>query len=136
MQIIGIGTDIVECLRIAEMIERHHQLFLARVFTEHEIGYCRARRKSTEHFAARWAAKEAVLKCMGTGMSKGLSWTEIEVRNDPAGRPRVIVHGATRELARGKRISEFLISLSHCRQYAVAYATAVRHDADDGERAV
>ena len=66
MRIIGIGTDIVECVRIADMIQRHDEIFLTRVFTEREIGYCRSRRKATEHFAARFAAKEAVLKSLGT----------------------------------------------------------------------
>ena len=128
MQIVGIGTDIVECLRIAQMIDRHGEMFLTRVFTQGEISYCRARRKSNEHFAARFAAKEAVLKCLGTGMAKGLSWTEIEICNNAGGQPSVTVHGATRELAQRKRVSEFLISLSHCRNYATAYATAVRTD--------
>lgn len=128
MQIIGVGTDIVECVRIAKMIDRHGELFLARVFTELELSYCRARKSATEHFAARWAAKEAVLKCLGTGMTKGLSWTEIEVKNDPRGAPSVAVRGATGELARGKRISEFLISLSHCRTYATAHCIAVAMD--------
>jgi holo-[acyl-carrier protein] synthase len=132
MQIIGVGSDIVECVRIAHMIDRHGQVFLSRVFTPHEICYCRSRKKSTEHFAARWAAKEAVLKCMGTGMSKGLCWTEIEVRNEPSGQPRVVVQGATRELVEGKRISEFMVSLSHCRNYATAYAVAVQHESDEG----
>lgn len=128
MQIIGIGTDIVECLRIAQMIERHGEVFLTRVYTEHEIRYCRARKNSTEHFAARWAAKEAVLKCLGTGMAKGLSWTEIEVRNDPGGQPRLTLRGKANELAQVRRISEFFLSLSHCRSCATAYALAVGHD--------
>src|SRR5262245_18557378 len=129
MQIVGIGTDIVECLRIAQMIDRHGEMFLTRVFTQAEISYCRARRKSNEHFAARFAGKEAELKCLGTGMAKGLSWTEMEICNNPGGQPIVKVHGATRELAQHKNVREFLISLSHCRNYATAYATAVRDDA-------
>lgn len=128
MQIIGIGTDIVECLRIAKMIDRHGEVFLARVFTEHELRYCRSRKGATEHFAARWAAKEAVLKCLGTGMAQGMSWTEIEVRNDARGAPRVVTRGAAGDLVKARRISEFLISLSHTRHYATAYCLAVRHD--------
>jgi holo-[acyl-carrier protein] synthase len=128
MQIVGIGTDIVEVVRVAHMIDRHGEMFLTRVFTQGEIRYCRARRKANEHFAARFAAKEAVLKCLGTGMAKGLSWTEIEVGNEAGGQPSVKVHGATRELAQRKNVSEFLISLSHCRHYATAFATAVRDD--------
>ena len=93
MDIVGIGTDIVECLRIRRMIEQHGELFLSRVFTEREILYCRDRKQSTEHFAGRWAAKEAVFKCLGTGWQKGMCWTEIEVRNDPSGRPRIQLGG-------------------------------------------
>ncbi len=67
MPIIGTGIDIVECLRIAQMIEKHGELFIARVYTEHEIEYCSARKMATQHYAGRWAAKEAVLKALGTG---------------------------------------------------------------------
>jgi holo-[acyl-carrier protein] synthase len=125
MRIIGIGTDIVECVRIADMIQRHDELFLGRVFTEREIAYCRSRRKATEHFAARFAAKEAVLKSLGSKPGVKPNWTEIEVANDPAGRPKVALHGSTREWAAGLRVGEVLISLSHCRSFATAYAIAV-----------
>src|SRR5438270_3878196 len=89
MEILGIGTDIVECLRIGRMIEQHGELFLRRVYTEREICWCQARKHATEHFAGRWAAKEAVLKCLGSGWRRGLSWTDVEIRNDPAGQPHV-----------------------------------------------
>ena len=69
MNVIGIGTDIVETLRIAQMIERHGELFINRVYTPHEIHYCSARKASTQHYAGRWAAKEAVLKALGTPTS-------------------------------------------------------------------
>ena len=71
MDIVGIGTDIVECLRIGRMIEQHGEVFLTRVYTEREIHYCQARKNATEHFAGRWAAKEAILKCLGSGWSRG-----------------------------------------------------------------
>ncbi|MCG8449345.1 MAG: holo-ACP synthase, partial [Pirellulales bacterium] len=73
-QILGIGTDIIECLRIAQMIDRHGELFLRRVYTEHEIGYCSTKKSATQHYAGRWAAKEAVLKALGTGWRRGISW--------------------------------------------------------------
>src|SRR6185369_14598125 len=91
MGIVGIGTDIVECLRIGRMIEQHGELFLTRVYTSREIRYCQARKRSTEHFAGRWAAKEAIMKCLGTGWQKAISWTDMEIRNDPNGRPRVVL---------------------------------------------
>src|SRR3954464_12719423 len=99
MDILGIGTDIVECLRIGKMIEQHGELFLRRVYTPREIRYCQSRKHAIEHFAGRWAAKEAILKAMGTGWSKGIAWTDIEVRNGPTGQPRVLVCGAAKEVA-------------------------------------
>jgi holo-[acyl-carrier protein] synthase len=125
MEIVGIGTDIVECLRVGRMIERHGELFLARVFTQYEIHYCQGRRRAVEHFAGRWAAKEAILKCLGTGWKRGLDWTDIEVRHDPAGKPQVHLGGPTKEIARTLRVRDILLSISHCRAYATAYALAV-----------
>src|SRR5262249_18848061 len=125
MDIVGIGTDIVECVRIARMIEQHGELFLHRVYTGREIRYCQARKHATEHFAGRWAAKEAVLKCLGTGWRKGLCWTDIEVRNEPNGQPLVILRGAAKDQAESLRITNILLTISHCRAYATAYALAV-----------
>ena len=82
MPIVGTGIDIVECLRIAQMIERHGELFITRVYTDHEIEYCTARKAATQHYAGRWAAKEAVLKALGTGWRRGIGWRDIEIRND------------------------------------------------------
>src|SRR5262249_15814340 len=104
MEIVGIGTDIVESVRLGHMIEEHGELFLQRVFTDREVRYCQARRQATEHFAGRWAAKEAILKCLGTGWAKGLCWTDMEVRNDTAGAPKVYLAGAARERAKALRI--------------------------------
>ena len=89
MEIIGIGTDIVECLRVGRMIEQHGELFLNRIYTASEIRFCQARLRATEHFAARWAAKEAVFKAMGTPWRRGMEWTDLEIRQEPgaAGRP-------------------------------------------------
>jgi holo-[acyl-carrier protein] synthase len=126
MEILGIGTDIVECPRIGKMIEQHGELFLRRVYTEREIRYCQARKHAIEHFAGRWAAKEAILKALGTGRSRGIAWTHVEVRNGPDGCPRVMVCGAAREIAREQGIGEILVSISHCRTYATAYAMALR----------
>ncbi len=128
MEIVGLGTDIVECLRIRKMIDEHGEQFLRRVFTTREIRYCQSRRHSTEHFAGRWAAKEAVLKALGTGWRRGISWTDIEIRNDPTGQPRVAVQGEAKEIAKKMRLQDLMITISHCRQFATAYAIAVRKD--------
>jgi len=121
----GLGTDIVEIVRIGEMIERHGELFLQRVYTEQEVAYCQKRSSSYQHFAGRWAAKEAVLKALGTGWAKGIAWRDIEVVSLASGQPRVNVYGAVKELSESAGISGFLVSISHCRSHATAAAVAV-----------
>ena len=125
MHIFGIGTDITECLRIARMIERHGELFLERVYTAAEMRYCQCRKQATQHFTGRWAAKEAVLKALGTGWIKGISWRDVEVRNESGGRPVVLLSGGARETAQKLGVTEVLISISHCHTHATAYALAV-----------
>lgn len=125
MEIVGIGTDIVEIVRIAQMIEKHGETFLARVYTDLEIRYCREKKNSGEHFAARWAGKEAVLKCLGTGWAKGIAWTDVEIRNEFSGAPRVSLSGEAGERARELGIADVWITLSHSRAYATATAIAV-----------
>ena|SRR5579871_3633963 len=134
MEIVGIGTDIVECLRIGRMIEQHGELFLNRVYTEREIRYCQARKRATEHFAGRWAAKEAILKCLGTSWRRGLCWTDLEIRNERNGQPRVHICGAAKDVAQGLRVSDILLTISHCRAYATAYALAVRLNGEKGTK--
>jgi len=125
MNILGIGTDITECLRIAQMIERHGELFVGRVYTPAEIEYCRARRMATQHFTGRWAAKEAVLKALGTGWRRGISWRDIEIRNAAGGRPQATLRGGTEEIAARLGIRCVLVSISHCRTHATACAVAL-----------
>ncbi len=122
MNVIGIGTDIVDCLRIAKMIERHGEQFICRVYTPNEIGYCSSRKAATQHFAGRWAAKEAVLKVLGTGWSPGIKWRDIEICNDVSGKPSIKLSGGARDIAESKGISNVMISISHCRTHATAYA--------------
>jgi holo-[acyl-carrier protein] synthase len=124
MSILGIGTDIVECLRIAQMIERHGELFIARVYTDQEMDYCSARMAATQHYAGRWAAKEAVLKSLGTGLRRGISWRDIEIRNDRHGSPSVVLRGGAREVFEQAGIDRMHVSISHCRTYAMACAVA------------
>lgn len=124
MSILGTGTDIVECLRIAQMIERHGELFITRVYTDAEIDYCRSRLAATQHYAGRWAAKEAVLKALGTGWRRGISWRDIEITNEPDGRPIAKLRGAAREVMEQAGIDRLHLSISHCRSHAVAYVVA------------
>lgn len=125
MNVIGIGTDIVETLRIAQMIERHGELFLNRVYTLHEIEYCSARKAATQHYAGRWAAKEAVLKALGTGWARGIQWRDVEIRNELGGKPHIVLAGGALDVSRRQGIAQILISISHCRNYATAYALAL-----------
>jgi holo-[acyl-carrier protein] synthase len=124
-QLISIGTDIIECVRIAQMIEKHGEVFLQRVFTQREIQYCSSRRAATQHYAGRWAAKEAVLKVLGTGWAKGIQWTDVEISNEVSGAPTIALKGKAADVARDRGIREIMISISHCRAYATAFATGV-----------
>src|SRR4051812_40009594 len=126
MGVVGIGTEIVECLRVGRMIEQHGETFLARVYTAREIRDCQERRRATEQFAARWAAKEAVFKALGTPWRRGIEWTDVEVQQEPGGVPEVLLTGATAEAARDVGVVKIHLSLAHCRAYATAYALALR----------
>jgi holo-[acyl-carrier protein] synthase len=125
MEIVALGTAIVECLRIRRMIERHGETFLRRAYTAREIGDCQASRRATEQFAGRWAAKEAVLRCLGLS-AKSVDWTELEVRREPGGPPRLLICGAAKERARQLRVGDVLLAIAHCRGYATATAIAVK----------
>lgn len=123
--IIGIGTDITECLRIARMIERHGELFIDRVYTPDEIKYCQSRKQATQHFTGRWAAKEAILKAIGTGWRRGISWRDMEIRNEPGGKPTVAVRGGVKDVVEQMGVAEIQVSISHCRSHATAFAVAI-----------
>ncbi|MEK6702686.1 MAG: holo-ACP synthase [Planctomycetota bacterium] len=125
MTIIGHGVDIIEVPRIAEMIQSHGEAFWARVFTPAERAYCEASRKrSHEHAAARFAAKEAVLKCLGTGWRNGIAWTDVEVANEPSGRPLIRISGEAAKVAASMGITGWSVSLSHTDKHAVASVIA------------
>ena len=125
MNPIAHGIDLVDCDRLRQSIERHGQRFLERVFTAAELDYCLGRKRQTEHLAGRFAAKEAVLKVLGTGWRNGICWTDIEVVNAPSGQPRVLLHGRCRELADEQGIDGILLSISHVASHAMASAIAV-----------
>ncbi len=125
MKIIGIGTDIIEVSRIGKMIDKHDDMFLTRVYTTKEIEYCSPRKAAIQHYAGRWAAKEAVLKTLGTGWAKGIQWTDIELLNKVGGKPEIHLGGAADEVAKKLGITEIQISISHCHKFAVAFATAL-----------
>jgi len=125
MDIVGIGTEIVECLRIRRMIEEHGELFLLRVFSAEEISFCQARRQSTEHFAARWAAKEAVVKAIGLSGGHKDAWGEVAIQVEPGSPPRVAMTGNVQAKAHDRGIQRVLLTMSFCRAYATATAIAI-----------
>jgi holo-[acyl-carrier protein] synthase len=118
--IIGTGVDIVEIERFRKIIERLKDRFLLRVFTEAERKFCEGHRDSAPHFAARFAAKEAVFKALGTGWAKGVTWLDVEVmrqRHDP---PRVVLSGEALRLSEQKGVRNLHLSLSHTEHSAIA----------------
>ncbi len=125
MTIAGIGVDLVNIPRMRDTIERWQERFLRRVFTEQEIAYCRAHRDPVPHFAARFAAKEAGLKALGTGLSLGVSWRELEVRRERGRAPELLLHGRSREIGRSRGGSRMLLALTHEGEYALAQAMLV-----------
>jgi holo-[acyl-carrier protein] synthase len=118
--IVGTGIDIVEVPRVAAALERFGARFLARVFTEAEIRYCRSKHNAVERFAARFAAKEAGLKAIGTGWRGGVGWKDIEVRREPGGRPTIAFSGKAAEFAARLGVKRASLSLSHTREHAIA----------------
>jgi holo-[acyl-carrier protein] synthase len=122
--IIGIGVDLVKINRI-EKAGKGHPGFLERVFTQREREYCGRQKFPAQHYAARFAAKEAVLKAFGTGMTAGMKWTDIEVLHGEGGGPIVNIAGAAKDLADLKGVKQVLLSYSHDDGYAVAQAVLV-----------
>jgi holo-[acyl-carrier protein] synthase len=119
--VIGIGTDLIEISRIERSVERYGESFLRRVYTEEEVAYClRKKKNSAESFAARFAAKEAGAKALGTGISRGVAWTEFAVTRAPGQRPLLTLHGRAAEIARGLGVTGISLSLTHSRDVAMA----------------
>jgi len=118
--ILGIGTDIIKVDRLQRSIEKNER-FVEKVFTSDEIRYCEVRASKYQSYAARFAAKEAVMKAIGTGWDGIINWTDIEVALDPLGKPGIRCHGATQTFMDEHRITRIHLSLSHEQEYAIAY---------------
>lgn len=125
MRIFGIGIDVVEVERIASAIERHGEPFLAKIFTAAERDYCESRKYPAMHYAARFAAKEAVSKALGTGIGGKAGLLDLEVVHDPSGAPKIQLGGAAEKFTKENGITEIQISLTHAREYAAANAIAI-----------
>jgi holo-[acyl-carrier protein] synthase len=118
--VLGLGTDVIETRRVQESIDRFGERFLERIFTGGEIAYCRRKKNSAESFAARFAAKEAGAKALGTGISRGVSWKEFEVKREASGRPTLHLTGRAAEIAGMMGIQRIQLSLTHSRDMAMA----------------
>ncbi len=131
----GIGIDLVHLPRMRGVIERWQERFLRRVFTDGEIAYCQARRDPTQHFAARFAAKEAGLKALGTGLRLGINWRELEVRRERGQAPVLVLSGRSQEISRARGGGDrLLLALTHDGEYAMAQAMLVAPDATAATR--
>jgi len=118
--IVGLGVDISEIDRIEAAIQRHGRAFLQRVFAPREIEYCERHRGSAERYAARFAAKEATMKALGTGWRRGVRWVDIEVVREPSGRPTIELRGAARQHADRLGVTRIHVSLTHSGNLAFA----------------
>ena len=119
--VVGLGSDMIEISRIARSMERFGDRFLRRVFTAEEIAYCELKKNAAESFAARFAAKEAGAKALGTGISHGVAWPEIEVRREASGRPTLHFSGRAGEIAERLGVRRSSVSLTHSRELALAF---------------
>jgi len=120
------GTDIIEIERVKQSIDSLGDAFRNKVFTENEIKYCEEKKAvKYQSYAARFAAKEAVSKALGTGISRGISWRNIEILNNEYGKPYTVLSGKAQEIYAGLRGTDLSISLSHSENYAVAYAVII-----------
>jgi holo-[acyl-carrier protein] synthase len=120
VSVLGVGVDIIETERIEHSLERFGERFLQRVFTDGEIAYCQSMKYPARHFAARFAAKEAVSKAFGTGIGKSMGWRDIDVRKKTSGEPFVVLDGGAKSLAADRNVRGVWISLSHTNHHAVA----------------
>jgi holo-[acyl-carrier protein] synthase len=122
MNVQAIGVDLCEIRRIADLVDHHGNRFIDKIFTSSEKSYCQKKRKAAESFAARFAAKEALLKALGTGLRGQFRWKDIEIINDDLGKPEFRFYGATGEQLKMKKV---LLSLSHTETHAIAFVMVI-----------
>ena len=125
MKIIAHGIDLVDFPRIKDMVAQHGERFVNRVFTATEQAYAEANKARIEKLAGRFAAKEAILKLMGTGWRGKIAWTDIEIVNNPAGQPEVTLTGEVEKIANRLGIKHISISITHTANFAIASAVAI-----------
>jgi len=123
--IVGVGVDIIEISRFKEASKKWGKNFIDKVFTPREKEYSRNKKNSAQHFAARFAAKEAVFKAFGDEKDSIQKWTDIEIINDRNGKPTVVFHSSAEKLKKSRNVSDVMVSMSHCKDYAVANAVLI-----------
>jgi len=126
--IVGIGIDIIDIGRIEKVFGRSGERFIRRVYTSTEIAYCTGKALSMQHFAARFAAKEAVFKALGTGWSRGIGWRDVEICNNKSGLPQVTLRGKAEEVFQEQGGGKIFLSISHTDQMAIAQAVWTQSD--------
>lgn len=125
MEIVAHGIDLVDCPRIEAMMERHGERFVQRIFTAAEQAYAEANKNEIEKLAGRFAAKEAILKLMGTGWRGKIAWTDIEIVNNSSGQPEVTLDGEVKKIADKLGIKHVSVSITHTANFAIASAVAL-----------
>jgi len=118
--IVGTGVDLVETSRIRQILEQYGERFIKRLYTPQEISYCEKFKNKAERYAARFAAKEAAFKALGTGWRDGIRWVDVEVTHLPSGKPELVLTGRAQELASRLHVTRMEISISHADHYAMA----------------
>lgn len=126
MEIVGLGTQVMDCARVRKLIDQHAETFLRQVYSDREVSYCNTKKQITEQFTALWAAKEAVFRSLGTTWKRGTNWTDVEVVHENGGPPRVVLSGPIAELMAARGVSHIMLSMAFCREFATATALATR----------
>lgn len=132
MSVVAQGIDLIECARVGEVLERHGERFLERILTPAERAYIATKREPLPHIAGRFAAKEAILKVLGTGWRGQISWNDVEVLNDSAGQPLVALSGECARVAARRGIGRVIVSITHTKNYAAAAAIGLASEGSGG----
>lgn len=128
MNLLGIGIDVVEVDRIGSSLDEFGDKFINRIFTKKEQEYCESQKRPAIHYAARFAAKEAIAKAFGTGIGKEISWLDMEILRQPSGEPKVSMTGDGERYAEALKVLDIKISLTHAEHYAAANAVVIIED--------
>src|SRR5689334_22101360 len=126
MEIIGLGSQVMDCARVKKLIDQHGESVLQQVYTDREVRHCNSKKQTTEQFTALWAAKEAVFRALGTTWKRGMNWTDVEIVCENGNPPLVEVNGPTRELMTAKGITHIMLTMAFSRAFGTATAIGMR----------